>query len=30
MTQKKKDNPLLRLTLPAAAVQRLRKAWHLL
>jgi hypothetical protein len=26
MTQKKKDNPLLRLTLPAAAVQRLRKA----
>jgi len=25
MTQKKKENPLMRLTLPAAAVQRLRK-----
>ena len=26
MKEKKKTNPLLRLTLPAAAVQRLRKA----
>ena len=25
MTQKKRDNPLLRLTLPGAAMQRLRK-----